>query len=543
MIINTVEELDSVRDDLDGNYELGASIDFNDPESYTNPDNMETYTSGEGFEPIGTESEPFTGTFETGLYKIFNLYINRPTADNVGLFGVVENPAQIKCEVRSADIIGDSAVAAVVGLAETDATIINSSATGTIRAADEVGGVAGKSKGTVERCWSGADTISENGNSGSLIGRNDGTLANSFATGQAAGGRRIGGLVGNNQGTIDKCYSSGIVLASTQGGGLVGDGETEDVTNSFWDTEESGYDTSYGGTGKTTEEMLDVDTYTAPDTEGLDDPWDFVDDPNSDNSDNDYWSIDDENQNKNEGYPFLTEISELQEYCLTASIRGEGSVLVNKTAQQEDMCAYVTSGEIALLEAIPATFWEFSQWTGYQESEEEQITITIIEDVDLTATFVYLPKLVEGETYADVIEALEYNSKHGRTKWADLTVEEQEAALRIATEFLNTLRWKGKIADTDQLLDWPREEVVDNEGREINDTEIPDAIKKACAELAYIHAYISPLYDGGQSSEVTSMTAGKLSVNYQNGSSGLQTERTLRGLWDYLRTGIGLQRK
>jgi hypothetical protein len=48
------------------------------------------------------------------------------------------------------------------------------------------------------------------------------------------GESHVGGLMGRNQGT---------------------------ESNSFWDTETSGQDTSDGGIGKTTEEIMDFDTF------------------------------------------------------------------------------------------------------------------------------------------------------------------------------------------------------------------------------------------------------------------------------------------
>jgi len=45
-------------------------------------------------------------------------------------------------------------------------------------------------------------------------------------------------------------------------GGLVGYSSLGSTTNSFWDTETSGQATSDGGTGKTTEEMQDIATFS-----------------------------------------------------------------------------------------------------------------------------------------------------------------------------------------------------------------------------------------------------------------------------------------
>jgi hypothetical protein len=50
------------------------------------------------------------------------------------------------------------------------------------------------------------------------------------------------------------------VTASTNVGGLVGKNQGA-VNNSFWDTQTSGQGSSPGGTGKTTAEMKDFDTF------------------------------------------------------------------------------------------------------------------------------------------------------------------------------------------------------------------------------------------------------------------------------------------
>ena len=70
-------------------YELTTTLDFD-----TNADGVmdasDTYWSdGEGWEPVGDDDLPFTGTFDGNGHQIRNLYIDRPTTDYVGLFGYV----------------------------------------------------------------------------------------------------------------------------------------------------------------------------------------------------------------------------------------------------------------------------------------------------------------------------------------------------------------------------------------------------------------------------------------------------------------------
>jgi hypothetical protein len=73
---------------------------------------------------------------------------------------------------------------------------------------------------------------------------------------------------------------------------MYGGGNT---TNSFWDTETSGQSTSAGGTGKTTAEMQDIDTFSGA-------TWNIIAVANSDTRNTSYiWNIVNEVT-----YPFLS---------------------------------------------------------------------------------------------------------------------------------------------------------------------------------------------------------------------------------------------
>ena len=88
-------------------------------------------------------------------------------------------------------------------------------------------------------------------------------MSDSYSTGSVAGGLSVGGLVGLNEGsTVTDCYSIGNVAGSTRVGGLVGFNIGGMVASSFWDILTSGQTTSSGGTGKTTAEMQDIDTFS-----------------------------------------------------------------------------------------------------------------------------------------------------------------------------------------------------------------------------------------------------------------------------------------
>ncbi len=408
-------DLDEIRNDLDGNYVL-----MNDLDSGTSGYN-ELVDTVQGWEPIGMDSySPFTGTFDGNGYEIIDLHIDRPDTDSswesVGLFGTISEDAEITdVGVVDADINGNWYVGALVG--NNRGTVTNSYATGdvngesrvggligdnsglisnsyaecTVTGDFQIGGLSGRNTGTISSSYAtgvvsgnddvgglvgfnwdatvsksyatgdvngedseigglvgynfgGSSFVSESyatgdvdGDSqiGGLVGRNDGKISRSYATGSVSGDGSIGGLLGyNDGGEVENTYATGTVSGNSPVGGLVGwniyegtvknsysvgsvsgDGSnvgglvgyafgwgSDGITyDSFWDTETSGMDTSDGGIGKTTAEMKDVSTYTDTSTEGLDEPWDFVGNPNDDQGDEEIWDIDTE---VNDGYPF-----------------------------------------------------------------------------------------------------------------------------------------------------------------------------------------------------------------------------------------------
>lgn len=79
------------------------------------------------------------------------------------------------------------------------------------------------------------------------------------------------------------------------------------------------------------------------------------------------------------------------------------------------------------------------------------------------------------------------------------TQAEKEAAIIIATQYLDQNKWKGAIVSDAQPLDFPRGGVYDQEGREIPNNIIPQQVKHACAEYAHrqLTAPIQPDLEGG----------------------------------------------
>jgi hypothetical protein len=188
--------------------------------------------------------------------------------------------------------------------------IINSYATGEVieeHSTNDAGGLVGMnlSPGVITNCYATGNVLtwdqkvsahSLGGLVGNMLG---GSVNNCYATGSVNGGSTggsLGALAGTtNLGCISNSYAIGRVSAgenSKRVGGLIGDATSTLVKASFWDIETSGWSQSGGGTGLTTVQMQDINTYM---TAG----WDFVSERDSGTAD--VWLMP-----QGGGYPALT---------------------------------------------------------------------------------------------------------------------------------------------------------------------------------------------------------------------------------------------
>ncbi|MEM2878493.1 MAG: GLUG motif-containing protein [Candidatus Hadarchaeales archaeon] len=233
------------------------------------------------------------------------------TADNVsggscvgGLIGVnygtVEN-----CYSTADNVSGGSYVGGLIGC--TYQSVLNSYTTANVSGTTHVGGLVGWSTGNgyIRRCYA-IGSVSGSLNVGGLVGNSSygGGVYDSYARGDVSGSSNVGGLIGFLQySTMHRTYSTGAVTGTTNVGGLIGS-TPHGPYNAFWDINTSGQATSAGGTGKTTENMKNVRTYTDTTwSTGLTSAWDFKRNPYGDTGNDDVWAID---TVTNDGYPYLS---------------------------------------------------------------------------------------------------------------------------------------------------------------------------------------------------------------------------------------------
>ena len=245
-LISTWYDLDAIRNNLSGTYSLINDLDSTTPgyEELASP----TANGGKGWEPIGGENYQFTGTFDGQGYEIRDLLINRHGEDYVGLFGVVDEEGVIEdIGVMNVTVIGHYNVGGLVG--RNYGTVNNSYSTGNVNGTWSVGGLMGANHhaGTVSSSYSTASVTATSwpdaSGVGGLVGTNSysGAVINSYSTGSIIGDRYVGGLVGVNSwdGTVSDSYSTGNVTGDMNVGGLVG--HTSDgntVSNSYYNYDE-----------------------------------------------------------------------------------------------------------------------------------------------------------------------------------------------------------------------------------------------------------------------------------------------------------------
>lgn len=264
----------------------------------------------------GKESASLFGRVNNAKTKnifLLNVLIVSSSAGNMGgLIAIAENMGEdsiYNCHIKG--IINESVqsifrIGGVVGLCYSNFYAINKCTfEGTIYGGNSsyTGGIVGEgrasvknsySKGKIEITYSGVSTpariggvigelgedkecsycysfmdVNTNGELvGGLIGstQDGANIIKSWARGNVKGENYVGGLVGrlyNINSRVNMCYSTGKVEGSGSNvGGLVGGASNPaKVTNSVWDIEASGQETSAGGIGKTTAEMKDPQTY------------------------------------------------------------------------------------------------------------------------------------------------------------------------------------------------------------------------------------------------------------------------------------------
>lgn len=113
--------------------------------------------------------------------------------------------------------------------------------------------------------------------------------------------------------------------------------------------------------------------------------------------------------------------------------------------------------------------------------------------------------LEEAETY--------FGNRLYAAEWTGASDPEKEKALKMAARTMMRFNWSGSITSDDQILSWPRQGMIDAEGRVIASDAIPQIIKDAQCEVALGMLRDDLTADDGNKS-VRKLKAGSVEIEY-----------------------------
>ena len=257
--------------------------------------------------PIGTESQPYTGTFNGKDKTITGLTVNQEGTNYVGLIGYLGSGGKVQNVVlEGVQITSDNSSGYAGGVAGNSfgGTIENCSVSGSVSGSFSVGGVVGSQWGgsitgcnssatvkgvifaggiagetnsgaSLTGCYATDDVTVENdgtnnSHAGGVVGYNGGgTLTACYATGNVIGTGTgtdpiyVGGVTGSNDlGTLTACYHAAETVSGPDGattGGVTGRNFEDAIlgkgtlTACYWENnQKQGIGDNHAGTGETT---------------------------------------------------------------------------------------------------------------------------------------------------------------------------------------------------------------------------------------------------------------------------------------------------
>lgn len=381
-VIQSTSHLNAVRQNMSAHYLVIEDLDMAA---------TLIWNGGRGWLPLGSTSQPFTGTINGNNKVISNLNIIAPLTNNAGFMGHSQNATVSDLKLHKIGVVGNDNLGGLAGSAN-GCSFSGVSVDGSMFGINAIGGLIGVvSGGAGQRCSSNAVAIGSGHYISALFGsvQGDAQVTQCSSTGSASGNTLIGGLAGELlQGTITdsfthatvkgdinlggaigrigwgsaghlmRCYSTGNVVVNPGGyfaGGLVGSLNNGSIQASYWDMNSSGMSSSSGtgATGLSTVQM------TYPQSQYNYPSWDF----------SAIWRHD-VSSTQNNGYPYHLwseapvpdAVANLQVYA------ADGQIQLSWTAS-----ANVSQYNVYVSED-PYAPW--NQWTLYTQTGATGIVLT-----------------------------------------------------------------------------------------------------------------------------------------------------------------------
>lgn len=333
-----------------------------------------------------------------------------------GLIGISDYADIYYCFAATDSIVGSTKVGGLIGLAE-HSLLANNEAITTLICSEYGGGLVGCIDDVeINNCCS--DGYLEGTDIGGLIGLSwTADIQNCYSTAITYGAYSAG-FISNatNQTIVKKCYSTGY----TNGDGFINNCSA-DCYNNFWDKETTddflGGISDDGATGKSTEEMKSIQTYTDTTLVGLSSPWDFTSNPFMDSEDNDYWEIDGVT---NEGYPFFA----------------------NEYVENDDVVSYNEYKVVKLLGNSPNPF--YSEKSNSGRNTRTMIQFELFEDSNIKLVIYN----VKGQKIRTLVDCFYKKGKYGEF-WNGKDYQNNNLSSGV---YFYTVSTNGKLSDTKKCL-------------------------------------------------------------------------------------------
>jgi hypothetical protein len=144
-------------------------------------------------------------------------------------------------------------------------------------------------------------------------------------------------------------------------------------------------------------------------------------------------------------------------------------------------------------------------------------------------------------SYVSTADADQYHEDRGNSTWAALATDEKEVVLNRATAYIDSyFTWvHGRRTNEAQALDWPRIGAYDEDEFYFHETEVPQQVIDACCALALRASSEDIVTDSER--PIKEFTAGPVSVEFEEGTSSLNTYNEVNALLKGLITGFGSQ--
>lgn len=283
--VTTIGQLQQMSTIPNGHFRIMNPIDASE---------TETWNDGLGFEPVGTSGTPFSGILDGQGHSISGLYIHRPTAQYVGLFGVLSSASISNLNLTDVSITGNRDVGGVAGEVTSGTTLQDIRVSGQIAGEDDgataserVGGIIGSAgnstlsrayfngqvhgsgtagliagavlqNSSLDRAVSEGEMVLSTGSGGGIAGLlSESNISNAYSIARMESTAPFGGLVGEmHSGDLETSYFAGeIGGAPSVGNPVVGTYQAGTITDVYWNTISTGIGSGVHGAPLSNQEM------------------------------------------------------------------------------------------------------------------------------------------------------------------------------------------------------------------------------------------------------------------------------------------------